>query len=1366
MAKVDDFRKQYPEYDDLDDETLARKLHAKSYSDMDFNDFRRRFLGKEKSFLAEPNRGQALGTQAGMEIAKAGGPLEYAGKVGGNTVRELEELKRGAGQLLTGGAYAATLPARHVAKAAMRATGNLMTDPTLEEETAGLYKSIGKAVPEAGKAVLKQFGEELTNPAKAFTERPLTTTLDVSGAASLPGAAVRLGGRLAGTAARVAARAGAEEAAGAAARTAAKATELGEKMTLRNVAREGVRQAEEGSPAFGRYMEGRRVQKAIRTIRGEEKSRFFRRRGEEFTEIADRISAVPKAERERLPQVWMGLDEGADLSPKAQEAVEWWRSKSAQEQADLIASGRLTEEGAVVRAMQPARLAKGGEEAFHVERAAKFEPAAAEQVKESTRGLLAERAAKRGLEVPEKAGVVELHRMLVENGDKVPVYFPFLKSAETAPWDFLPQGAVKTARPGFTKKSGGVLFQRGTYIKDPARAIARHTSQRLRAEEATRTIQRVIADPRVRKITKAAEVGPGEELFAPDGLLAFYRGQVNTGAKLLKRLEETGDVEDALATTIREALMDPEFAKSFVGVSRSKNLYAVPKAAANELRGQFAKTHPAVRILWDKPADYWRFLVLAARPAWLVNNVVGNTAFSLLSGTSPSAYLKALQRKYLAAIPEDALGSGFTQTESWSTNLGGAADTRLGQIMQAVSESKAARVATAPVRFVGKWSERANVAVDNYFRRAKFITEIESEAGKKVMREAGGLETAKPESFANATKKIMARSRQEAAEIPSSASSAGGISRPMTTSPTSARPAPGTQAVPSQTSTPAAPGMSRAMTPELPTPVRTGIPNRGIAGLPPPTAYHEIDDLEALTAQARHDAQVAVPKLQQLYGGSFIDSRIKEAESLRAKMTGKENGLRGITDTIGTRVATTNADEAVARLKQAGAEILDDDGSMQRRIGGYEGRHVIARFPGQTVPVEIQFMSPQTAAVQELSHEFYDVIRKLKPGENDALRDAAIDAMEELYRKAPRMSPERAAEVQRQILRGGKPPEITAALEAGHKAGEASYTRRAAAAGAGGAQQVKDLGAKLTKALDFAEKIDYVGPEGVKRAVDAVNDFFPDYGAASPFQRQVLRRVFPFVSFMRHVWGLVARLPLDYPGRGALVNALSEAGLEYQRDRFKDLGVDIEKAPGYRKGLFPVTGDEKGITALSSGGFNPLSSMALSGDVQLEPNLSTLGRSAAMQSDPRIQAALEGISGRKLFNAKPFTRPDVVEVNGRFWRVDENGKVIEVPAPTPTPADVLARSIPQVRLTQDVTEPYETFDLPGPEGMAPRPLKGALLPKRKTALEALLAYLGAPIQRLERSEFRSQAADPTTIKRVLAELSRRQAAAARAEAAQ
>jgi len=43
LLTIKDFRSQYPQYEDLEDEVLTQKLHQKYYSDLDYNEFNSKF---------------------------------------------------------------------------------------------------------------------------------------------------------------------------------------------------------------------------------------------------------------------------------------------------------------------------------------------------------------------------------------------------------------------------------------------------------------------------------------------------------------------------------------------------------------------------------------------------------------------------------------------------------------------------------------------------------------------------------------------------------------------------------------------------------------------------------------------------------------------------------------------------------------------------------------------------------------------------------------------------------------------------------------------------------------------------------------------------------------------------------------------------------------------------------------------------------------------------------------------------------------------------------------------------------------------------------------------------------------------------
>lgn len=51
---------------------------------------------------------------------------------------------------------------------------------------------------------------------------------------------------------------------------------------------------------------------------------------------------------------------------------------------------------------------------------------------------------------------------------------------------------------------------------------------------------------------------------------------------------------------------------------------AIPKALADRVAGEFTKSSAALDLFLKRPTSVWRALVLNLRPAWLVNNLVGN----------------------------------------------------------------------------------------------------------------------------------------------------------------------------------------------------------------------------------------------------------------------------------------------------------------------------------------------------------------------------------------------------------------------------------------------------------------------------------------------------------------------------------------------------------------------------------------------------------------------------------------------------------------------------------------------------------------------------------------------------------------------
>jgi hypothetical protein len=80
MSALQDFRQQNPEYDDLDDMTLANSLHQKSYSDMSKNEFYIKFLG------AVPKQSPAKPKPEGTALDAVIEPIQA---VGGGIINQI-----------------------------------------------------------------------------------------------------------------------------------------------------------------------------------------------------------------------------------------------------------------------------------------------------------------------------------------------------------------------------------------------------------------------------------------------------------------------------------------------------------------------------------------------------------------------------------------------------------------------------------------------------------------------------------------------------------------------------------------------------------------------------------------------------------------------------------------------------------------------------------------------------------------------------------------------------------------------------------------------------------------------------------------------------------------------------------------------------------------------------------------------------------------------------------------------------------------------------------------------------------------------------------------------------------------------------
>jgi len=144
----------------------------------------------------------------------------------------------------------------------------------------------------------------------------------------------------------------------------------------------------------------------------------------------------------------------------------------------------------------------------------------------------------------------------------------------------------------------------------------------------------------------------------------------------------------------RIASRDSESFKRWLGEGTPlEDVRQISPADYKRLFGEFRPASEFVRRFYDRPTDFWRALTLNYRPAWVVNNLVGQTLLYALHHSGPAgakAYaLAALNEAHVGKseryFPEE-LRAGFIKTESATRSR---APAGVGQIDRGVTSSLA-----------------------------------------------------------------------------------------------------------------------------------------------------------------------------------------------------------------------------------------------------------------------------------------------------------------------------------------------------------------------------------------------------------------------------------------------------------------------------------------------------------------------------------------------------------------------------------------------------------------------------------------------------------------------------------------------------
>lgn len=107
-------------------------------------------------------------------------------------------------------------------------------------------------------------------------------------------------------------------------------------------------------------------------------------------------------------------------------------------------------------------------------------------------------------------------------------------------------------------------------------------------------------------------------------------------------------------------------------------------------------------------------------------------------------------------------------------------------------------------------------------------------------------------------------------------------------------------------------------------------------------------------------------------------------------------------------------------------------------------------------------------------------------------------------------------------------------------------------------------------------------PDMVRAAIEDLNKFSYNFATLGPAERRYVRQIVPFWGWYKFISSLAYRLPVDYPGRSAILAHTGMLGTATTEDQYG-------RMPGWLKGAVGLTSGVKGFKYLSTMGTNPFS---------------------------------------------------------------------------------------------------------------------------------------------------------------------------------
>lgn len=712
--------------------------------------------------------------------------------IGRNALADIHDIKTGTASLI---AQALAAPYR-AGKAVGQSLGEMTNGIPLTETSgfqggARLAKDVGDAAVRIPGAVGGRVKELVTDPIGSFEKHPVFTALDLSLAGELAGMAARGGLEIGASAARAAGKPAvatkiadilATEPTYLPAGRASLEQKLSENPLIK-VGQEGLIKASDASPVLKESLSMPGVRDIVppaaisdearqaivaREVLRQARTDFNIGKSLKQDEIISRLKPLSEGELKAFIPVTEGRAVPIATSPEFKKAMDWYKS-SVQTWEKAY---DLPEETARRVAYQPLVLATKGTDEAAVKairevyaKAAGGDVRARRQVGvwnrqvDNARMASAEEAARSFLATNTGMKFNQAKRLAAEIAKETtpaPLYFPHVFEQKIKLSDFMPKTLLQRFKPNFLKARTGAT---GYIVDDPAKVLLYHEAQMEKfkmQESLIASIQEKFAEP----LPKANALKPGYKVFAPDGYLKFFKVKMGLQDDFAKAVAQGLDVDDGFVRAAMNQVLPEVGTKDFISVGKPQ-LYQIPEAVANKLQAEMtplnifpAEIKPAVKLLYDKPLDAFKYVVLGSRPAWVVNNFAGNIITSMLKRVNlPQAFSRLSDSKFREAIAPAAReieAGGFRRAEAQfmrgSQLRGGSALERsasaIGGLLDGSIQFADAPVAEAvrksisyPIRAVKGGVEKMfeiNSRIEDAFRKATYL----DAASKQVAKEA------------------------------------------------------------------------------------------------------------------------------------------------------------------------------------------------------------------------------------------------------------------------------------------------------------------------------------------------------------------------------------------------------------------------------------------------------------------------------------------------------------------------------------------------------------------------------------------------------------------------------------------------------